>query len=218
MKPTQTITRGSALCTSSKACGDPWPFPRRVPGPRQTTYPCGGRLCPPAALAPIASGYNTMRSTGFPTRNTVPSWMVPQGLGACSPRLPCPNPYWHKYGLAAPQQSDFDQQMNELEQQAGGGGTTFPQGDPGSIWLLGGLLGAGALLMLIPFGIGGVAGAVMSPKGKKKKGFFLGALGGGAGGMATGSVIPGTGLLGAAVGGGLVGKYWDGDWPGRGKK
>jgi hypothetical protein len=169
---------------------------RRVPGPRQTTYPCAGRLCPPAALTPIAADYNTMRSTGFPT-----------GLGACSPRLPCPNPYWHKYGLGAPQQSDFDRQVDALEQQAGGAANTVNQGDAGGLWALGALLGVGGLLMLIPFGIGGVAGAVMSPEGKKKKGFFLGALGGGAGGMATGSIIPGTGLLGAAVGGGLVGKY-----------
>jgi hypothetical protein len=195
------------LCDGTHACADPWPFPRRVPGPRQTTYPCAGRLCPPKALAPIAAGYNTSRSTGFPTLNTVPSWLASKGLGECSPRLPCPNPWWHDYSLGAPPQSDFDQRVSDLIQQEDERVNRVNQGDAGGLWALGALLGVGGLLLLIPFGIGGVAGAVMSPEGKKKKGFFLGALGGGAGGMATGSIIPGTGLLGAAVGGGLVGKY-----------
>ena len=202
------ITDGSMLCESSDACMDPWPFPPRVPGPRQTTFPACGRLCPPAALAPIASGYNTSRSTGWPTLSTVPRWVHPKGLGlgACSPKNACPSPYWYRYGLGAPS-DPFDAQVAALEAQAGGGAPAVGPGGPASIALLGGVIGVGVMLMLLPFGIGGVAGAVMSPKGKKKKGFFLGALGGGAGGMATGSIIPGTGLLGAAVGGGLVGKY-----------
>ena len=45
------ITDGSMLCESSDACMDPWPFPPRVPGPRQTTFPACGRLCPGGARA-----------------------------------------------------------------------------------------------------------------------------------------------------------------------
>jgi hypothetical protein len=177
---------GNSIASGSIFSGEPWPFPRRVPGPRETTYPCSGRLCPPTALAPVAAGYNTSRSTGFPTLNTVPSWVNPQGLGACSPMLPCPNPWWHDYSL----RDD--------------GGEAAPALTAAAV---GSIVALAVAALMAPIGLGAIAGAALSPKSKRKRGALYGALGGFAGGMATGAVLPGTGALGALVGGGLVGKY-----------
>jgi len=74
------ITAGSNLYNAD---------PPRQPGPGGRSYPAYGRECPPAALRPISSGYNTMMSTGYPTRSACLK---------CGP--PTVAPYWSGGGMA----------------------------------------------------------------------------------------------------------------------